>query len=71
MNEYARKLFEKIKDKEDLSFNEMETLERMLVLFSIYDDLLDIQIGIKDNVYDLEYVKSRKNGKTSGRLQGE
>lgn len=58
MTNYGKPILDKIKNKEDLTLREMQVIERLLLLSSIYDDLLDIQIGLRPNDYNLEYVKS-------------
>ena len=60
MSGFEKGILEKIKNKEDLSFNEMQTIERLLTLHSVYNELLSIQIGLYSNNYELEYVKGVK-----------
>lgn len=53
-------LFEKIKNREELGFRELQTVERLLNVAEYEEELLDIQIGVEDNKYNLEYVKECK-----------
>lgn len=56
MNDFERNLFEKIKNKEDLSYSELQYLERVLHMTSLWNHLLNIQIDIEKNDLDLQYV---------------
>lgn len=54
MFEYSKKLMDKIRNKEDLTSNEIMTIERSLRLYEINEDMLNYQIGLdKDNKYEL------------------
>lgn len=59
MFEYSKKLMDKIRNKEDLTPNEIMTIERSLRLYEVNEDMLNYQIGVdKDNKYELtEHIK--------------
>lgn len=59
MFEYSKNLMDKIRNKEDLTPNEIMTIERSLRLYEINEDILNYQIGLdKDNKYELtEHIK--------------
>lgn len=54
MFEYSKTLMNKIKNKEDLTPNEIMTIERSLRLYEVNEDMLNYQIGLdKNNKYEL------------------
>ena len=59
LDAFSKRILEKIKNKEDLDYNEIQAIERLLWLSSFMDHILDIQIGLKPNDLDLEFVKKR------------
>lgn len=59
MNEFEKRLFEKIKNKEDLEFNELQFIERLLYLASMHEHILNIQIDLTDNDIGLEFIRKR------------
>ena len=59
MNEFEKRLFEKIKNKEDLDFNELQFIEKLLYLASIHERILNIQLDLIDNDLGLEYTRKR------------
>lgn len=63
MSDFERNLFEKIKNKDDLSYSELQYLERVLYMTSFWNHLLSIQINIEKNDLDLQYV-SKGGGST-------
>ena len=56
---FSKRTLEKIKNKEDLDYNEIQAIERLLWLSSFMDHILDIQIGLKPNDLGLEFIKKR------------
>ena len=65
MSEFEKRLFEKIKNKEDLDFNELQFIERLLYLASMHERILNIQLDLIDNDIGLEFT--RKRGKDNER----
>ena len=63
MSDFERNLFEKIKNKDDLSYSELQYLERVLYMTSFWNHLLSIQINIEKNDLDLQYVSSGRGSK--------
>ena len=59
LDAFSKRILEKIKNKEDLDYNEIQAIERLLWLSSFMDHILDIQIGLKPNDLGLEFVKKR------------
>ena len=59
MFEYSKNLMDKIRNKKELTSNELMTIERSLRLYEINEDMINYQIGLdKDNKYELtEYIK--------------
>ena len=53
---FEKILFDKIKNKENLDYNELQCIERCLVMHKIYQDLLTSQLGLLENKYNLEFV---------------
>lgn len=56
MGDYEQALFDKIKNQEKLDYNELQCIERCLRMHSLYQDLLNVQIGVVDNHLKLEYA---------------
>ena len=59
LDAFSKRTLEKIKNKEDLDYNEIQAIERLLWLSSFMDHILDIQIGLKPNDLGLEFIKKR------------
>lgn len=59
MSEFEKRLFEKIKNKEDLDFNELQFIERLLYLASMHERILNIQLDLIDNDIGLEFTRKR------------
>lgn len=59
LDAFSKRTLEKIKNKEDLDYNEIQTIERLLWLDSFMEHILDIQIGLKPNDLGLEFIKKR------------
>ena len=59
MSEFEKRLFEKIKNKEGLDFNELQFIERLLYLASMHEHILNIQLDLIDNDIDLEFTHKR------------
>lgn len=59
MSEFEKRIFEKIKNKESLDFNELQMIERLLYLASFHEELLNIQIGLNENELGLEFVAKK------------
>lgn len=59
MSEFEKRLFEKIKNKEDLDFNELQFIERLLYLASMHERILNIQLDLIDNDIGLEFIRKR------------
>ena len=59
MFEYSKNLMDKIRNKKELTSNELMTIERSLRLYEINEDMINYQIGLdKDNKYELtEHIK--------------
>ena len=51
-----KNLGDKIKNQEKLDYNELQCIERCLRMHSLYQDLLNVQIGVVDNHLNLEYA---------------
>lgn len=56
MGEWEQKLFDKIKNQEKLDYDDLQVIERCLRMHSLYQDLLNVQIGVVDNHLNLEYA---------------
>jgi len=56
MNDFAKRVFQKIKDKQDLDYCELQFIERAFVLQSVQEELLNQQLGITPNTFNLENV---------------
>ena len=56
MGDQEQALFDKIKNQEKLDYNELQCIERCLRMHSLYQDLLNVQIGVVDNHLNLEYA---------------
>lgn len=56
---FEKKLFDKIKNKENLDYNELQCIERCLVMHKIYLEILSSQVGLLENKYDLEFVEKQ------------
>lgn len=56
MGDWEQALFDKIKNQEKLDYNELQCIERCLRMHSLYQDLLNVQIGVVDNHLNLEYA---------------
>lgn len=59
MDEYAKKLLEKIKNKEDLDYDDCQLLERSLYMVSVWNTVLNVQLGFEKNTIGLHYVDDR------------
>lgn len=59
MDAFSKRILEKIKNKEDLDYNEIQAIERLLWVSSFMEHILDIQIGLKPNDLGLEFIKKR------------
>jgi hypothetical protein len=44
---FEYKLFQKIKNREELNFNEIQWIERLLTLSEVNEEILNEQIGLK------------------------
>jgi len=56
MGEWEKTLFNKIKNGEKLDYNELQCIERCLRMHSLYNDLLNTQIGVVPNKLKLEFA---------------
>lgn len=56
MGEWEQKLFDKIKNQEKLDYDDLQVIERCLRMHSLWDELLETQIGCIPNRLNLEYV---------------
>jgi hypothetical protein len=56
MGEWEKVLFNKIKNGEKLDYNELQCIERCLRMHSLYNDLLNTQIGVVPNKLKLEFA---------------
>lgn len=56
MGDWEQALFDKIKNQEKLDYNELQCIERFLRMHSLYQDLLNVQIGVVENHLNLEYA---------------
>lgn len=56
MGDWEQALFDKIKNQEKLDYNELQCIERCLRMHSLYQELLNVQIGVIDNYLNLEYA---------------
>lgn len=56
MGEWEKVLFNKIKNGEKLDYNELQCIERCLRMHSLYNDLLNAQIGVVPNKLKLEFA---------------
>lgn len=66
MGDWEQQLFDKIKNQEKLDYNELQAIERLLRMHSLYNDLLNIQVGVVENHLNLEYAdKSRTKERTN------
>lgn len=45
MGEWEQKLFDKIKNQEKLDYDDLQVIERCLGMHSLWDELLETQIG--------------------------
>lgn len=59
MGEWEQQLFDKIKNQEKLDYSELQAIERCLRMHSLYNDLLNIQVGVVENHLNLEYADKR------------
>ena len=59
MFEYSKNLMDKIRNKKELTSNELMTIERSLRFCEVTEDMINYQIGLdKDNKYELtEHIK--------------
>ena len=59
MFEYSKNLMDKIRNKKELTSNELMIIERSLRLYEVNEDMINYQIGLdKDNKYELtEHIK--------------
>ena len=59
MFEYSKNLMDKIRNKKELTSNELMIIERSLRLYEVNEDMINCQIGLdKDNKYELtEHIK--------------
>lgn len=62
MNEYEKSLFKKIKNKEDLDYDDLQYLERVLYMTSVWGHVLNVQLGLAENDIGLENVDKRIRG---------
>lgn len=58
---FTKTLFKKIKNKEDLDYNELQYIERSLLMQEIYTETLNMQLGFTENTFGLEVVDKRTN----------
>lgn len=56
MGECEQKLFDKIKNQEKLDYDDLQVIERCLRMHSLWDELLETQIGCVPNRLNLEYA---------------
>lgn len=56
MGDWEQKLFDKIKNQEKLDYNELQAIERCLRMHSLWDELLNTQIGVVPNNLKLEFA---------------
>lgn len=63
MGDWEQKLFDKIKNQEKLDYNELQCIERCLRMHSLYNDLLNVQVGVVENHLNLEYADKRSPAK--------
>ena len=56
MGDWEQKLFDKIKNQEKLDYNELQAIERCLRMHSLWDNLLNTQIGVVPNNLKLEFA---------------
>ena len=56
MGKFEQRLFNKIKNKEELDYDELQCIERCLRMHSLYIELLNTQIGVVPNNLKLEYA---------------
>lgn len=61
LNGFEKELFDKIRNKEDLDFNELQYLERMLYIGQIWDKILNIQVGVSPNTLGLIFPEKLPN----------
>lgn len=59
MGDWEQALFDKIKNQEKLDYNELQAIERCLRMHSLWDELLNVQIGLVENHLNLEYADKR------------
>lgn len=56
MGDWEQAIFDKIKNQEKLEYNELQAIERCLRMHSLWDNLLNTQIGVIPNKLNLEYA---------------
>lgn len=56
MGDWEQKLFDKIKNQEKLDYDELQAIERCLRMHSLWDNLLNTQIGVVPNNLKLEFA---------------
>ena len=56
MGDWEQAIFDKIKNQEKLEYNELQAIERCLRMHSLWDNLLNTQIGVIPNKLNLEYT---------------
>jgi hypothetical protein len=56
MGDWEQVIFDKIKNQEKLEYNELQAIERCLRMHSLWDNLLNTQIGVIPNKLNLEYA---------------
>ena len=56
MGDWEQVIFDKIKNQEKLEYNELQAIERCLRIHSLWDNLLNTQIGVIPNKLNLEYA---------------
>lgn len=59
MGEFEKRFFEKIKNKEDLNFNELQCIERLLYLSLMHEHILNIQLDLESNDLGVEAIRKR------------
>lgn len=56
MGDWEQSIFDKIKNQEKLEYSELQAIERCLRMHSLWDNLLNTQIGVIPNKLNLEYA---------------
>lgn len=55
MNPYIKTIIEKLENNTDLTEVEKAYIEKAIMAFDFYEDLLDMNLGLKENIVGLKF----------------